>query len=110
MAMLTHLNKILFVSLAIVLASSAVRAAEVVFPISDLGSCATKEECRVYCDAISHKDACLTYASSHNLVDKKVVERQKQIIQLIKTQGGPGGCTTQDSCHAYCDQEANREE
>jgi len=54
--------------------------------------------CKAYCADTSHEDACFSTAIKFGLVRAEVVS----VVQDIKQNGGPGGCTTPTSCRDYC--------
>ena len=75
----------------------------VTFPVAELGNCASKSECKLYCDDASHREACYTFAQSHGLMNKD----QVAAARLIVTKKGPGGCSTKDACRIYCEDSAH---
>lgn len=81
----------------------------VTFPISELGGCKDKAECRAYCDKKANREVCLAFAGEHNLLPVKELERAQKALRLVKA-GGPGGCKDLDSCKAYCMQENHADE
>ncbi|MDE1970266.1 MAG: hypothetical protein KGI50_01685 [Patescibacteria group bacterium] len=74
--------------------------ATISYPVSALGNCSSKSDCKTYCDDASHVQACLDFAEQHNLMSPNDVAIAKKFI-AADTQG-PGGCTDQQSCEAYC--------
>ncbi len=72
------------------------------YPISELGNCGSVDECRTYCDDLSHKDACVIFGAAHGLID----EDEAQLAHDLPTTG-PGGCTSKEACDAYCEDPAN---
>lgn len=78
---------------------------DITYPIPELGNCASGAECKVYCDDLSHKDACLSFAERYGFAKKEDVEKAKRLPSV-----GPGGCTSQEQCKAYCNDSANHEE
>lgn len=96
----------LFVSLAAGnVASAQTEESRIAFPIAELGSCGSKEECRLYCDEPSHIDACLSFAESNGLMKKEEAQKARE-FSAVK---GPGGCTG-SACRAYCDEEEHEDE
>lgn len=71
------------------------------FPISELGDCSGREECKIFCDDPANQDACRKYAEDHNFVEEKQAE-----VSSDKT--GPGGCSSEAECRAFCDVPENR--
>ena len=72
---------------------------DIEFPIADLGGCADKAACKVYCDDASHGEACLAFAKKYGLVDQKTAAK----AEAVEQKGGPGGCKGANECRAYCD-------
>src|SRR3989344_4953898 len=66
------------------------------FPITDLGNCASEEECKTFCDDPANVDSCVTWAESHGMQ----AERPEA---PVPEKGGPGGCTSKEECRAYCE-------
>lgn len=105
------MNKILFFvafSIGITLAFStalAVSPFDITFPIPELGSCAGKNECKAYCDDLSHKDECIAFARKHNLISDEDVVKAAKIPKI-----GPGGCASESECRAYCADETHFDE
>lgn len=82
--------------------------AKLQFPIAQLGNCADKTACRAYCEAPDNRAACMDFAEKNNLIKKEKIEQHKKLRE-ISEQGGPGGCTGEKECHAFCSQEKNLE-
>ncbi|OHA65861.1 MAG: hypothetical protein A3D64_02800 [Candidatus Wildermuthbacteria bacterium RIFCSPHIGHO2_02_FULL_49_9] len=81
---------------------------DIVFPVAELGNCQDEAECSAYCDDPANIDACLAFAEQHNLMPAEEIEKAKR-FQSIGAQG-PGGCTTERECEAYCENVNNIEE
>lgn len=100
---------ILFVNIAIALsvgiAASAASLFDITFPIPELGNCANREECKSYCDDLSHADACSAFATAHGIGN---AQSAKQAAALPDS--GPGGCKTATECKTYCDDTAHFDE
>jgi len=75
----------------------------IVYPIAELGNCVDKESCRDYCDDATNIAACIDFAKARGLVSPDEAERGKKFADRLKTEGGPGGCTTPGACRAYCE-------
>lgn len=76
--------------------------ANMTYPISELGNCATQQACKTYCDDSAHIDACLTYAQQHQLLSSQEIQEAREYQDVLKGKG-PGACTDQKSCRIYCD-------
>ncbi|MDO8565426.1 MAG: hypothetical protein Q7R67_02295 [bacterium] len=76
------------------------------------GGC-KREECRTYCDEVSHREECFKFAKEKGLISEEEVEHFEQgqkILEKIKESGGPGGCRGEEECHSFCSDPANVEE
>ncbi len=82
--------------------SSSSSISGITFPVVELGNCASKEACRLYCDDTTHMDACVAFAQAHGLMNKSEGEQAHKFRKQLET-GGPGGCTSPSACKAYCD-------
>ena len=80
----------------------SVKKAGVVFP----GNCKTKESCLKYCDNSANAVECMEFAQKAGFIPKEDAEAVSKIIPYLKSGGKlPGGCTTKESCDAYCGSE-----
>lgn len=71
------------------------------FPVAELGNCESEAECKQYCSDVSHLDACLTFAEAHGLMSQREIAEARRFSRIDFD--GPGGCTTNEECEAYCD-------
>ncbi len=76
--------------------------AGVTFPIAELGNCADAAACHAYCALPQNMNACTTFAASNGLETQADASRAEQFAKILQNGGGPGGCTSPDSCDAYC--------
>lgn len=95
------------VALLFIFTALAVSAQEssIVFPVEELGNCGSKEECHSYCDDLSHVNECVAFAESHGLMDEQEAKSAREFARLGGK--GPGGCTSKESCEAYCEDTKN---
>jgi hypothetical protein len=70
------------------------------YPVAELGNCASKEECKAFCDKQENILECVVFAEQHGLIAPEEAERARA---FVRTGTGPGGCSSQDECEAYCD-------
>ena len=70
------------------------------YPVEELDNCENKADCKAYCDKPKNSDACLDFAQKNNLMTEQEIKVAKKF--LSNEIEGPGGCTTKDSCEAYC--------
>lgn len=80
-------------------------AANIQYPIAELGNCASESSCRTYCDDAANSAACISFAEKNNLMSKDEVRLAKNFEKSGKK--GPGGCTSKDGCETYCNDSAN---
>lgn len=75
------------------------------------GGCKSPTECEAYCGDSTRMDECLAFAEANGLLDKEKIAEIKAMAGKFK-QGftGPGGCTSKESCEAYCSDAAHQDE
>lgn len=79
---------------------SATTKTKIMFPVAELGNCADLKSCKVYCEDITHKDACITFSKKKGFYKEPPVDEKKlTILNAAKTDLG---CTSPDTCHALC--------
>jgi hypothetical protein len=74
----------------------------ITFPVPELGNCASKNECREYCNQAEHMDACIAFAKDHGLMTAKDATRAGKFGKLVRAGNSPGQCDSPRSCAAYC--------
>lgn len=74
----------------------------IIFPIFELGNCASKNECKNYCNQAEHMDACIAFAKDHGLITEKDAARAEKFASHVREGSGPGGCNSPQSCEQYC--------
>jgi len=68
------------------------------------GGCTSEAECENYCENISNIDECLAFAEEHGFMEEHELKEARKIQQALA--GGaqlPGGCTSEETCEAYCE-------
>lgn len=83
-------------------AASTNAEAQITFPVAELGSCGSKQECKKYCDNPVNASACIAFAESHGLMNKEEASRSRRFTEAVRSGGGPGGCTTPGECKSFC--------
>lgn len=81
----------------------------VIFPVAELGNCASKEECKIYCDKPENMSACLDFAEEHNLIPESEIKMARKMLEMGDI-GGPGNCRGKAECEVYCDNPDHMEE
>ncbi|MEK7478190.1 MAG: hypothetical protein AAB645_02380 [Patescibacteria group bacterium] len=82
--------------------------ADIQYPVAELGNCSDKSACKTYCDSSAHAEACLAFAEKNNLMSQSELKMARKMS--AGEISGPGGCTSQGECEAYCDSMSNIEE
>ncbi|MFB6212725.1 MAG: hypothetical protein ABEI53_02855 [Candidatus Magasanikbacteria bacterium] len=84
------------------------------FPIKELGSCSSIEDCRKFCNKPKNMKACMKFARENGLVkQKKTSQESLKEVEKFSTaleDGGPGGCSTVSECKNYCSKISHLEE
>ncbi len=70
----------------------------IVYPIAELGNCASKVECRTYCSDPVHRTACTSYALKNGIISPTPSQIDTALSQMMKSLG----CTSKESCKAFC--------
>ena len=84
-------------------------ASGIAFPIAELGNCASKEECKRYCNVPDNIEACARFAEEHGLMSKEDAAQARKFGAKIKRGEGPGGCRGPEECRAFCTKIQNLE-
>jgi len=71
------------------------------------GGCTNKQSCDTYCSDSAHIEECVAFAEKAGFMDEKELEEVRRILPLMKSGQMPGGCTSKQSCEAYCEDDAN---
>jgi len=74
------------------------------------GGCRGKEECKTFCDDISHINECVAFAEKNGLMPAQELEEAKKIQSAIQRGVKPPACKNKKSCDAYCSQVDHMEE
>jgi len=104
-------------------AAGAFNPFDISYPVSELGNCNSQQECKVFCDDVSNKDACFDWATKQGIVSEKDVKKRDKIKKLQRNEDpnyngenmsiedfGPGGCKTPRECDTFCRMEENLNE
>ncbi len=82
--------------------------AKISYPVSELGNCGSEAACRAYCEELAHIKACVAFAETHSLMTAAEAEQGRRFAEIGGK--GPGGCTSRESCAAYCEDVSRIEE
>ena len=101
---------ILFIAIGVVAGYgvSAVSEVDITYPVAELGNCVNEQECRAYCNDTAHLNECIDFAEAHNLFSADEIEEARRFQSIGAV--GPGGCTSEFECEAYCENVNNIEE
>lgn len=94
----------LAISALLISVTYASSAADITFPVAELGNCTDKASCYAYCDIPENHAACEAFAEQHNL-DR---DEHDDKFDVILADGGPGQCAAgatnpHETCRQYCD-------
>ena len=100
------MKKILLIFLFLIFGANIALAQkdQITFPIAELGNCNNVQTCKVYCEQIENREACITFAKSKGFYKSKVEKKQVELLELAKTELG---CETFNSCKLFCNQQEN---
>lgn len=90
-------------------AEEEIAASGITFPVTELGGCRDKTECKTYCEKPANMPACISFAEKHGLMSKEEAAFSRKFKDQLDV-GGPGGCRTPRDCQAYCGDITNIEE
>lgn len=81
------------------------------FPIAQLGSCASKEECIAYCNKIENRSSCISFSKSRQLVSPESNDSSRGAninSRLMEEAKSTLGCDYATTCHDYCNLPENK--
>lgn len=66
--------------------------------------------CEAYCHDPAHEEECFEYAADNGLIPPGELKRIKEFKNKFKrSEGGPGGCKSEQECRSFCNDPANIE-
>lgn len=75
------------------------------------GGCASREECREYCEDIAHIEVCVAFAEKTDVMPAEELEEAKRVRAAVKSGVKfPGNCKSKNECEQYCENTAHMEE
>jgi len=93
------------------LASLALAAVNITYPIPSLGNCQSALDCWSFCNLREHRAACISYGEAHGLpVRRGIIASRGAVLGVKISYPIPelGNCVSKEDCKAYCDLEVNR--
>lgn len=104
---------VIFFGLVLVFASSSsaqtgdslkskVDTSNIIYPITELGSCKDKVDCAKFCGVPANMTACVNYAEKNNLLSGEDLRISKEVVNRIANGMTPGSCKSEEECAKYC--------
>jgi len=74
------------------------------------GGCTSPRDCEAFCSSLANIEVCVKFAEDHGASGREI-EMGRKVSGFLKSGGTmPGGCTSKDSCMAYCSDFSHAEE
>src|SRR3989344_8612136 len=70
----------------------------ITYPVAELGSCGSQQECKTYCSISSNYSKCATFAQKNNLT-----VLIPAVFAAMQKGESPGQCKDEASCRNYCE-------
>lgn len=80
------------------------------YPISELGSCGSFDECKAYCNKDENIPTCVRFDIKNNLLTQSEAADAEKMLSLMDKSGLPGKCTGNVDCFTYCESAAHFDE
>ncbi|MDP3762535.1 MAG: hypothetical protein Q8Q97_00490 [bacterium] len=74
------------------------------------GNCTNRAVCELYCKTPEHADECVAFAKEAGFLSEEESKEMEKILPLMRSGQMPGGCSTKESCEAYCEDESHFDE
>lgn len=74
----------------------------ITYPVADLGSCASYEDCKTYCSVSANYSQCATFAQKIGL-EIEIPDDKKAVFAAMQKGESPGQCKNEVSCRTYCE-------
>lgn len=87
---------------ALFVSAQTVNSANVGYPIIELGNCKDKNDCRAFCEKGENMLACVSFAEKKGMLSGEDLRVSKIVAQKVANKETPGGCSTKESCEAFC--------
>ena len=82
--------------------STSVPVSKITYPVAELGSCGSLQECKAYCGIASNYSKCATFAQKYGL-ETEIPPEKRAILEAMQKGESPGGCKDEASCRNYCE-------
>jgi len=80
----------------------SIDTSNVVYPITDLGNCQNKADCKSFCDKSENMLACVTYAEKSGLMTGEDLRLSKIVAEKVSKGETPGNCKSKEECESFC--------
>lgn len=95
--------------------SSAVAKYGIIFPVVELGSCKSLNECKTFCNNLANKDACIAFAKKKGFYSPSVARTTSPAHKpnpsidttIIEAAKKELGCDSADACRTFCGDQQN---
>jgi len=81
---------------------ASVAVSKITYPVAELGSCGSQQECEAYCGTASNYSKCTAFAQKAGLT-VEVPDDKKGIFAAMQKGESPGQCKDEVSCRKYCE-------
>ena len=72
------------------------------------GGCENRVECDRFCSDINNIKECIAFGEKHGLIDDEHIGEARKVLSAIESGAKlPGGCSSKESCEAYCEDGAH---
>lgn len=79
----------------------------ITYPITQLGNCASAQECFIYCNQPQNQYACLSYARQNGLVKNDTASESSPSAEIMQAAQTELGCSSKETCMALCNEQSN---
>ncbi|MDA1334685.1 MAG: hypothetical protein O2794_01555 [bacterium] len=101
----------IFASVGLFSFGAVANAQDISFPVAELGSCESREDCKRYCDNPDNRLICIDFAEANGLLNSEDAKRVRgHIEERTRRLNGPGGCSSESECKAYCERPSHVDE
>ena len=73
------------------------------------GGCRGRQ-CEQHCSNPAHQKECFQFAKEQGFIAPEEVEKIERLTSKLDQGGGPGGCTSEETCRQYCSDPSHLDE
>ena len=81
---------------------STVSDANITYPITALGSCKDKTDCKNYCSVSAHMLGCVNFAETQGMLKGEDLRVSKIVAEKVFKNETPGQCKSKEECEKFC--------